>query len=32
MEYESYIETWRARVKKRKEREKQLSEIAKKQA
>lgn len=28
MEYQSYIEAWRARVKKRKEREKQLSKTA----
>jgi predicted nucleotidyltransferase len=32
MEYESYIETWRARVNKRKEREKQLSKVAKERA
>ena len=32
MEYGSYIEAWRARVKKRKEREKQLSRIAKERA
>ena len=32
MEYESYIEAWRTRVKKRKEREKQLLKIAKERA
>ena len=32
MDYESYIETWRARVKKRKEREEQLMKIAKERA
>jgi len=32
MEYEAYIESWRARVKKRKDREKQLSKMAKERA
>jgi len=32
MEYEYYIEAWRARVKKRKEREKQLAKVATEQA